>query len=169
MTRCIFAWSMDRVTPDKVAQVSPRTHSPNWTILIGTVGAMIGLAVFVFTSFSTFLGGTTLGFLFTFLATSLAAIVFPFRRKELYNKSPIKPTIFGVPLLSVLGVLSFIAVAAIAYAYFTNTAYGSNSTRAVYGVSSEPGSSASSTTGSAVIRRRQGVDLGLSATTLPPD
>jgi amino acid transporter len=169
MNRCIFAWSMDRVTPDKVAQVSARTHAPNWAIAIGTVGALIGLAVFVFTSFSTFLGGTTLGFLFTFLVTGVAAVVFPYRRKELYAKSPIKPTVFGLPLLSVLGSLSIVVVGAIAYAYFTNSTYGSNSTRAYgvflgawvvgfiyYGVVR-------------TIRKRQGVDLGLAATTLPPD
>lgn len=169
MTRCIFAWSMDRVTPDVVSQVSPRTHAPNWAIAIGTVGALIGLAVFVFTTFSEFLGGTTLGFLFTFLVTGLAAAVFPYTRKELYAKSPIKPTVFGIPLLSVLGVLSMISIGAIAYAYFTNATYGSNTTRAYsvflgawvvgfiyYGIVR-------------LIRKRQGVNLALSATTLPPD
>jgi len=169
MTRCIFAWSMDRVTPDKVSQVSPRTHAPVWAIGIGTVGAIIGLAVFVFTTFSTFLGGTTLGFLFTFLATGLAAMVFPFRRKDLYNKSPIKPTVFGLPLLSVLGALSFISVAALAYAYFTNSTYGSNSTRA-YSVFLGAWVVGFIYYGAArLVRRRQGINLGLSATTLPPD
>ncbi|HEY4428001.1 MAG TPA: APC family permease [Solirubrobacteraceae bacterium] len=169
MTRCIFAWSMDRVTPSQVAQVSPRTHAPNWAIAIGTVGALIGLAVFVYTSFSKFLGGTTLGFLFTFLVTGLAAVVFPYRRKELYEKSPVKPTVFGVPLLSILGALSMLGVGAIAYAYFSNSAYGSNTTRAYsvflgawivgfiyYAIAR-------------FVRKRQGVDLGLAATTLPPD
>jgi len=169
MTRCIFAWSMDRVTPDKVSQVSPRTHAPNWAIGIGTSGALIGLAVFIYTTFSKFLGGTTLGFLFTFLVTSIAAVVFPFRRKDLYAKSPIKPTVFGFPLLSLLGILSIISVGGIAYAYFTNSTYGSNTTRAYsvflgawivgfiyYGVVR-------------TIRKRQGVDLALAAATLPPD
>lgn len=169
MTRCIFAWSMDRVTPDQVSQVSPRTHAPNYAIGIGFVGAIIGLGVFVFTSFSDFLGGTTLGFLFTFLVTAVAAIVFPFRRKEIYDKSPVKPTVFGVPLLSILGVLSFISISALAYAYFTNDTYGSNTTRAYsvflgawivgfiyYGIAR-------------LVRSRQGVDLRLTSTTLPPD
>jgi amino acid transporter len=169
MTRCIFAWSMDRVTPDAVSRVSARTHAPNYAIGIALVGAIIGLAVFVFTSFSDFLGGTTLGFLFTFLVTSLAAVVFPFRRKQIYDKSPVRPTVFGVPLLSVLGVLSFISIAAIAYAYFTNDTYGSNTTRAYsvflgawivgfiyYGIAR-------------AVRSGQGVDLRLTSTTLPPD
>lgn len=169
MNRCIFAWSMDRVTPDKVSQVSSRTHAPNWAIGIGTVGALIGLAVFTFTSFSTFLGGTTLGFLFTFLVTGLAAVVFPFRRKELYEKSPIKPTVFGIPLLSVLGVLSMLAIGAIAYAYFTNATYGSNSTRA-YAVFLGAWVVGFIYYGAVrLIRKRQGVDLALAATTLPPD
>jgi amino acid transporter len=169
MTRCIFAWSMDRVTPDQVAQVSPRTHAPNYAIAIGLVGALIGLGVFVFTTFSEFLGGTTLGFLFTFLVTGVAAMVFPFRRKELYDKSPVKPTLFGLPLISILGALSIVGIGAIAYAYFTNDTYGSNTTRAYtvflgawivgfvyYGIVR-------------IIRKRQGVNLALTATTLPPD
>jgi amino acid transporter len=169
MTRCIFAWSMDRITPSQVAQVSPRTHAPNWAIGIALVGAAIGLYVFVYTSFSKFLGGTTLGFLFTFLATGLAAVVFPFRRKDLYAKSPVKPTIFGLPLLSVLGALSIVMIGALAYAYFTNSTYGSNSTRAIavflgawvvgfiyYGAAR-------------LVRKRQGIDLALAATELPPD
>jgi amino acid transporter len=169
MNRCIFAWSMDRVTPDKVSQVSARTHAPNWAIGIGTVGALIGLYVFVFTSFSKFLGGTTLGFLFTFLVTGFAAVVFPYRRKELYEKSPVKPTIFGVPLLSVLGALSMILIGAIAYAYFTNSTYGSNSVRA-YSVFLGAWVVGFIYYGTVrLIRKRQGIDLGLAATTLPPD
>jgi hypothetical protein len=74
-----------------------------------------------------------------------------------------------MPLLSVLGVLSFVSVAAIAYAYFTNDTYGSNTTRAYsvflgawivgfiyYGIAR-------------AVRSRQGVDLSLTSTTLPPD
>jgi hypothetical protein len=69
----------------------------------------------------------------------------------------------------VLGVLSIISIGAIAYAYFTNDTYGSNTTRAysvflgawivgfIYYALVR------------VIRRSQGVDLSLSATTLPPD
>jgi APA family basic amino acid/polyamine antiporter len=96
-------------------------------------------------------------------------VVFPYRRKELYEKSPVKPTVFGVPLLSVLGVASIIAIGAIAYAYMTNETYGSNTTRA-YGVFLGAWIVGFLYYGIVrVIRKRQGVDLSLSATTLPPD
>jgi amino acid transporter len=169
MARCVFAWAMDRVIPDRVASISSRTHSPVWTIVIAIVISGVGLVIFTYTSFSTFLGGLTLGFLATFITTSIAAIVFPYRRPELYAQSPVKLSVGGVPLLSIMGALSLIVVGAIAYAYFSNSHYGANSARAYavfigawvvglayYGIVR-------------LVRSRQGVPLALSGTSLPPD
>jgi amino acid transporter len=169
MTRCVFAWAMDRLLPDPVAAVSPRTHAPNLALAVGLVASLGGLAVFTFTTFSDDVGGTTLGFLTTFLATSVAAMVFPYRRKDLYEQSPLKPRIFGLPLLSVMGVVSFIVIGAIALAYFTNNHFGANGTRDYIVFL---GAWAVGLVYYFVVRfyrMRTGVPLDLAATSLPPD
>lgn len=62
-----------------------------------------------------------------------------------------------------------ILIGAIAYAYFTNSTYGSNSVRA-YSVFLGAWVVGFIYYGTVrLIRKRQGIDLGLAATTLPPD
>jgi len=131
MTRCIFAWSMDRLMPEKVASVSPRTHSPNVAVAIAGVGAVIGLWVFTFHGFVAYLGGVTLAFFGTFLVTSIAAIVFPYRRRGLYEQSPLKPRLGRTPLMVILGALTFASLALMVYGFLTNAVYGANSSRAI--------------------------------------
>ena len=42
----------------------------------------------------------------TYLGTTIAAILLPYRKKDLYNASPIaKYKIFGIPLITVAGVI----------------------------------------------------------------
>ncbi len=118
-SRILFSYSFDRVLPKAFADVNDRWHTPVKAVLFSALGGEVFL-VFLsgiigpVTSSSAFLlysyaGLATIGFTFTFVAIS--AIVFPYRRKELYDMAnPIKRKIVGVPVLTWLGVISLLYV-----------------------------------------------------------
>lgn len=57
----------------------------------------------------------TLGIGFVWFLASIAAIIFPYRRREFYKKSGITWEIAGVPVISILGVLNAITNAVAIY------------------------------------------------------
>jgi amino acid transporter len=115
-TRAITAWSLDRVFPDVFGRVSERTHTPIPAIALGLVWALCYLAVL---SFSTYL--TTVIFLelivIAWSIVLLAGVFFPYRRPDIYEKSPIAGIKIGpFPLMSVLCALG----SAAGFLYFFN-------------------------------------------------
>jgi len=66
-------------------------------------------------SFFTLLSLGVLAGVVTILAVSVAAIVFPFRRPELYRNSPANVSIAGIPVLPIVAVLSIAVMVALAY------------------------------------------------------
>ena len=114
MSRILFSYSFDRLAPNWIAGVSDRWHTPVKGILIAAIGGEIFL-VFLSgvigpsNSASAFLlysyaGLATVGVTFVFV--SIAAILFPFRKKDIYERSsPFKRKIAGVPVVTWLGLI----------------------------------------------------------------
>ncbi len=135
MSRILFAYSFDRVAPGVIATVSERWLTPTYGILIAAAGGEVFLLFL-----SGVVGPTTSGYAFllysyaalaaigfTFVPVSIAAIVFPFRRKDLYETScPIKRKIAGVPVITWLGLVALIYSAASIgyYSYSYNFYFG---------------------------------------------
>lgn len=115
MSRILFAYSFDGVAPKKLADVNDRFHTPVKAIIVALVGAEVMLAFL-----SGILGGTSSSTAFalytyaglgtislTFLFVSISAILFPYRRKQLYDlASTIKTRVAGVPVITWLGIIS---------------------------------------------------------------
>ncbi|MDE3229865.1 MAG: APC family permease, partial [Chloroflexota bacterium] len=114
--RSIFAWSFDRVLPEKLSEVNERTHAPIPAILTASVIVLLilGWSV-VSTSFFTLLSMGVLAGVVTITMVAITAIVFPWRRKELFESSPANIRILGVPLLPVAAVLSLAVIWGLAY------------------------------------------------------
>jgi amino acid transporter len=125
-SRCLFAWAFDRLLPQKAAYVSPRTHSPVVAILVVAVIGEFSLAAYTFWGSVKFLGGTTMGYISTFATTAVAAVVFPYIRKSLYEESPLKPKVFGVPLITLAGLGTLAMFAVMIYGFLTNDVFGAN-------------------------------------------
>lgn len=114
-SRQLFAYSFDRLLPAFVADVNDRWYTPVKAIVISAVGGEIFL-VFL----SGLVGPATSGTAFllysyaglaaialTFVFVSISAILFPFRRKDIYETAcPVKRKILGVPLIVWLGTIS---------------------------------------------------------------
>ncbi|MDG6996109.1 MAG: APC family permease [Nitrososphaerota archaeon] len=120
-TRNMFAWSFDRSVPAALSRVDDRFHSPYVAIIITTVLSIVITYLSVFTTISVLF--TYITFLFALLYTivGISAILFPFRRKDVFDSSPniAKKKIGGLPIISILGALSMISSLYMGYALFT--------------------------------------------------
>ncbi len=124
-SRCMFAWSFDRLLPEKLAEVNPRTGSPVVAIVLSALGAELFLIVFTFWgNTATFFGGSTLGYLLAFGTTALAGLLWPVLRPESFRASPAAVRIFGLPLIQLAGAGTLIYFAFLFWAFLTNPAFG---------------------------------------------
>jgi APA family basic amino acid/polyamine antiporter len=90
-TRVIFAASFDRMLPEWVSKVSPRTRTPLNALLLMVIPSLIVSALYAYNifNFQSLALDATLVIAVTFLGSTIAAIILPWRQKELYEGSPI--------------------------------------------------------------------------------
>ncbi|HVB74015.1 MAG TPA: amino acid permease [Ktedonobacteraceae bacterium] len=173
--RTIFAWSFDRILPSKLSEVSERTHAPVPAIILASiiVAAILAWSV-LSSSFATLLSMGVLAGVVTILCVSVAAIAFPYRRPDLFNNSPANVKIGGVLLLPIVAVLSIIVILGLAYLVLSYQALGINTPQ----LGPLPGfifMGALIVIGLIIffvaraVRARQGVNLDLIYSELPPE
>src|SRR6266446_6045739 len=107
-TRVIFAAAFDRVLPSWAANISAKRRVPYGALILMIAPSLVISAIYAYKPdfTSVFLDATAVLAL-TFLATVVAAIILPWRRKDLYEASPIaRFKIAGVPLITVVGVIT---------------------------------------------------------------
>jgi basic amino acid/polyamine antiporter, APA family len=173
--RSVFAWSFDRVLPERLSNVNERFHSPVAAILLVMTLVTLMLAWSVTaTTFQTLLALGVLAGVVCVVIVSVAAFVFPFRRPELYGSSPANLKLFGIPVLQIVAPLSVAVVAFLtweAWHYPALALSGNTGNRwqipafmggivvvglLIYYISR-------------AVRRSQGIDLDLVYRELPPD
>ncbi len=170
-TRSLFAWSFDRIIPDKVSEVSDRTHSPLIANAVVLVVTLILLALIVYGPSQFLVLAFTAGAaeILTYLVLCVAGVWLPWRRRVLYTGSYIDKTVLGLPLIALLAVASFIAYALFLQSLLTNATLGANAKPgivamiviailpfAIYAVSY-------------FVNKQRGVDLALAGASLPPE
>jgi basic amino acid/polyamine antiporter, APA family len=124
-TRNLLAHSFDRVLPAALGDVNERTHTPILGTLVVMVIMLGFLAGFVYsaTSFTVYLAVSNLVVFATFASVGLAAVLFPYRRKKMYEESGItKRKIVGLPLLVVVGAADAVLMTLYLILLFTNNA-----------------------------------------------
>jgi basic amino acid/polyamine antiporter, APA family len=128
-TRNLFAWSFDRVLPGRLADVNERLHSP----VIATIIVAVVIELFTLITIKTSFFGNLLG-LAAFSAlvgvvVSFAAIIFPFRRRDIFEKAPaiVRAKLLGIPAISIWGTLSLIVNGTLCYIAFSSPVFGGSS------------------------------------------
>jgi basic amino acid/polyamine antiporter, APA family len=119
--RSFFAWSFDRLMPEKLADVNERTHSPVTAIIVVNViiAAMTIWSVYS-NVFQLVLGLIVLAGCLGVVIVALAAIALPLRRPDLYRASPANMKFLGVPVLFIvapLSILIFVGLAVVSTQY----------------------------------------------------
>jgi amino acid transporter len=110
-TRAMFAWSFDRLAPDKLSEVHPRYRSP-WVAVL--VVAVIGEVFLILYHIGVFAFLTpALAYFGVFWLVSLCGVVFPYlpHTRPLWEASAVNWRVLGIPLMSICG--------AVGLAYFT--------------------------------------------------
>lgn len=109
-TRSLFAYSLDRVMPSKLADVNDRTHSPVVTIAICTVLGISGAVwVALSPSFLTAVAFVQEMAMAQVFLVGLTGLLFPFIKPEIYKRSQADINVLGIPLVSIAGGACMIA------------------------------------------------------------
>jgi amino acid transporter len=104
-SRIIFAWSFDRLIPEKVCYIHPTLNSPIVAILIIALIAEIG----VIDAATGGVMGAQLNFVFFAVCTQLipvlAMTIFPFTKPDLFENASafVKRKVAGIPVITIVG------------------------------------------------------------------
>lgn len=118
-SRNLVAYAIDGLMPSWLAWVSPRFHTPVVSLAVMGGLSIVSLAIYVFTPYFATLVGI-FGFLLTFIMVSLSAVLLPYRRRELFEGSPVAWRLGRVPVLSVVGAISIVACLVMQWAYLND-------------------------------------------------
>lgn len=118
-SRMIFAWSFDSVIPTKFADVSERFHTPYMSLILMTVLEVFFVYLTVYTPATAYLTYNVTGQFLILAVLGVAALVLPRGRwKAIFESSPplVSRKIAGMPVITIMGVLSIVDGIAVAYA-----------------------------------------------------
>jgi len=117
-TRILFAWAFDRVIPTWVSKVDRRYNSPYVALIAVTLVAIFFQYLWLFTGLMNFFSYLVFGWMIMQIITGISAMIFPFRRKDIFEAAPsvVKAKAGPVPILSILGLLNIIISGWLAYA-----------------------------------------------------
>ena len=172
LSRNLFAWSFDRVAPSIFANINTRTRTPVYAIGIMTIVGLLYayIAIFQYGLLATLFTYGTAGTFMVFLIVAAAAIVYPYTRKDIFEAAhPMsKKKLAGVPLISILGAISFVVSIVVVYAILL-PAIGNVGSVLLTGI--VPTFAVGAIIYAIVwgIRRRQGIDLNLLQKEVPPE
>jgi len=107
-TRVIFAAAFDRVLPDRAAEVSEKRKVPVYSLMLMLLPAAGLGAVYAYSStFHNYTLDATLVIAVTYLFSAIAVVLLPFVKPDLWKASPAsRIKLFGVPIVPVSGVIT---------------------------------------------------------------
>jgi APA family basic amino acid/polyamine antiporter len=162
-TRVIFAAAFDRVLPDRAAEVSEKRKVPFYSLVLMLLPAVGLAAIYAYsTTFRTYTLDATLVIAVTYLFSSIAVVVLPWRKPELWRASPAsRIKVLGVPIVPVSGVITIGLLGFCLYEWFSNDLYFVNNRGSLVYMGSMYVLAIVVYIAARLIRRRQGIDLGL--------
>jgi basic amino acid/polyamine antiporter, APA family len=162
-TRVIFAAAFDRVLPDRAAEVSEKRKVPFYSLILMLLPAAGLAAVYAYsTTFRTYTLDATLVIAVTYLFSAIAVVLLPFIKKELWRASPAsRVKLFGVQIVPVAGVITIGLLVFNLVEWFTNDNYFVNNRDSLIYMGAMYVLAILIYIVARLVRRRQGIDLGL--------
>jgi amino acid transporter len=170
--RNMFAWSFDQIMPVGLTKVTDKSRSPWMATVVVAFLAWVLLWASIFTPLFDFIFNYIAIFAIAFWITSFAAILLPYRKPELFESAPdmVKRKVWGIPLITIAGVVNFVLFSLILYSSFTLPSFagpvGPTAIAFVLGIY---------IVGLIVyfvvasVRKRQGINLNLLYSEIPPE
>ena len=106
-TRVIFAAAFDRLLPESAAELN-KNGTPVNAMLYMVVPAILVSALYAYdvAGFKSITLAATQGIAIMYFGTAIAAIILPFKKKELFEASPIaQMKVAGIPLITLAGTI----------------------------------------------------------------
>jgi amino acid transporter len=127
-TRVIFAAAFDRVLPEWAANISAKRRVPYGSLILMIVPSLVVSAIWAYQpSFQGIFLWATGVIAITFLGTVVAAAILPWRRKDIFENSPISRfRIMGIPVITITGVVSAIFLVFMLAEWSFNSVYGTS-------------------------------------------
>jgi APA family basic amino acid/polyamine antiporter len=162
-TRVIFAAAFDRVLPDRAAEVSEKRKVPVWSLILMLLPAAGLAAVYAYsTTFRNYTLDATLVIAVTYLFSAIAVVILPWRKPDLWRASPAsKIKLFGVQIVPVAGVVTIGLLGFNLYEWLSNGNYFVNNKTSLVYMGAMYVLAIVVYVAARLIRRRQGIDLGL--------
>ena len=110
-TRNMFAWSFDRLAPEKLTTVSDRFHTP--VIATITIGCVVELLNYlnIYQGLGAYLLNIIAVMALAFIIVSVSAVIAPWRRPQLHSQGPgwARRRLAGLPMITWVAAISAIS------------------------------------------------------------
>ncbi len=174
VSRFSLAMSIDRILPEKLGRVNSKgvPHIAIWgstalaVVIAGFAEWRPNVAQFVFWASVCSLGAV--------FSSVVAGLILPFRRPRIYEVAPGRASVWGIPLVSLLGtVAALFLLATVGYILADNSAFGlwnaGGARTGLISVACVIALAIAWFVGINVYQRGRGIDVAAAFTELPPD
>ena len=162
-TRVIFAAAFDRVLPDRAAEVSEKRKVPFYSLVLMLLPAVGLSAVYAYWSkFVTYTLDATLVIAVTYLFSAIAVVLLPFIKRDLWRASPAsRIKVLGVQIVPLAGWVTIGLLGYNLYEWLHNSTYGVNANDSLIYMGLMYLLAIVIYVAARIVRRSQGIDLGL--------
>jgi basic amino acid/polyamine antiporter, APA family len=170
-TRNMFAWSFDRLAPEKLTTVSDRFHTP--VIATVTIGCVVELLNYlnIYQGLGNYLLNVIAVMALAFIIVSVSAAVVPWRRPQMHAQGPgwARYKLFGVPVITLVAAISAISWGFVIYVAFHTGFGGSFGLKPMIEAFSAPLIGIVYYVGMRLYRRSQGMQISQTFAEIPPE
>jgi basic amino acid/polyamine antiporter, APA family len=170
-TRNMFAWSFDRLAPEKLTTVSDRFHTP--VIATITIGAIVELLniLNIFAGLGSYLLNVIAVMALAFIIVSISAAVAPWRRPQMHAQGSAwaKSTIAGIPVITLVATVSALSWIFVIYVAFHTGFGGTFGIKPMVEAFTAPAIGVVYYIGVRLYRRMQGMEFGQTFAEIPPE
>jgi amino acid transporter len=136
-TRAMFAWSFDRIMPQKLSDVHPKYNSPYVAVIVVGIIAQLFLIAYATEVFQVL--QPALAYMVVFLSTSIAGILFPYLKKtrHWFDQPGIGTRFLGLPVMVWGGVAGAIYFGVALWYMLTDSLLGFNVDSEAFGMTAK--------------------------------
>jgi amino acid transporter len=116
--RLLFAWSFDRVAPTQFSKVDSRYGSPYVALIVVSIVTIIMTGLWLWTPWLSLFAYAVFGWMIMQGIASISGMIFPWKRRDIFEASPkvVKMKVGGVPVITILGLITLAISIWIGYA-----------------------------------------------------
>ena len=170
-TRNLFAWSFDRLAPEKLTSVSDRFHTP--VVATVTIGCVVELLNYlnIYQGLGAYLLNIIAVMALAFIIVSIAAAAAPWLRPQLHAQGPgwARRTVAGIPVITLAAAVSAISWAFVIYVAFHTGFGGSFGLKPMIEAFTAPLIGIVYYAGARLYRSRQGMRFTQTFAEIPPE